>query len=179
MTTRTGKAPNRKPRGNTNMPLLSRDGHPVLDLDSYVPFLLSAIASKWLRSSSTLYLREFGIGVTEWRILGILAIEPRVTAYRICQIIGLDKAAASRALRTLESGGLVRTWREDPANHRKLVEMTEPGWALHDRIVTVAHRREALLLSDLSRAEVAQLADLLRRVHGRVPDLPGFDPGPP
>lgn len=157
--------------GATNMPLIERDGQRVLDLDNYIPFLLSAIGNKWSRSSSNLYLREFGVGVTEWRILAMLAIEPRITAYRICQVIGLDKAAASRALRALETRGLVHSWQQDPANHRKLVQLTPAGAALHDRVIAIAHRREALMLSDLSRDEVALLADLLRRVHRRIPDL--------
>lgn len=178
-----GAAPAHTPRdlpaegSGTNLPLLVRDGHRVLDLDSYIPFLLSAIGNKWSRSSSNLYLKEFGVGVTEWRVLAMLAIEPRITAYRICQVIGLDKAATSRALRALEDRGLVRSWQEDPSNHRKLLELTDSGWALHDRIIALAHRREALLLSDLSSEEVAVLADLLRRMHRRIPDLLAIEAG--
>lgn len=159
----------------TNQPLIEREGHRVLDLDNYIPFLLSAIGNKWSRSSSGLYLKEFGVGVTEWRIIAMLAIEPCITAYRICQVIGLDKAATSRALKTLEGRGLVRSWQEDPANHRKLVALTDAGGAMHDRIIAVAHRREALMLSDLSRDEVIVLAELLRRMHRRIPDLLAID----
>ena len=163
------------PPEGSNLPLIDRDGHKVLDLDNYIPFLLSAIGNKWSRSSSGLYLKEFDIGVTEWRIIAMLAIEPRITAYRICQVIGLDKAATSRALKAMEGRGLVNSWQEDPANHRKLVELTPAGWAMHDRIIAIAHRREALMLSDLTRDEVAVLADLLRRVHRRIPDLLAID----
>jgi len=172
-----GDSPRQSPSVRTgvkeasNLPLLERDGHKVLDLDSYIPFLLSAIGNKWSRSSSGLYLKQFGVGVTEWRILAMLAIEPRITAYRICQVIGLDKAATSRALKALEGRGLVRSWQEDPANHRKLVELTDAGWVLHDRIIALAHRREAVMLSDLSQEEVQVLAELLRRLHRRIPDL--------
>jgi DNA-binding MarR family transcriptional regulator len=168
--------PRRDAQG-TNLPTLDRDGHQVLDLDGYIPFLISAIGNKWSRSSSGLYRKEFGVGVTEWRIIAMLAIEPRITAYRICQVIGLDKAAASRALKSLEERGLVRSWQEDPQNHRKLVELTTAGWEMHDRIITVARRREALMLSDLSRDEVAVLADLLGRMHRRIPDLLAVESG--
>ena len=160
---------------STNLPALDRDGHAVLDLDGYIPFLISAIGNKWSRSSSSLYLKEFGVGVTEWRIIAMLAIEPRITAYRTCQVIGLDKAAASRALKALEGRGLVRSWQQDPQNHRKLSELTPDGWALHDRIIQTARRREALMLADVSRDEVATLAELLRRLHRRIPDLLAID----
>lgn len=162
----------------SNLPLVRQGGHRVLDLDHYIPFLLSAIGNKWSRSSSRIYLDEFGVGVTEWRIMAMLAIEPRITAYRICQVIGLDKAATSRSLKSLGQRGLVDTWQEDPGNHRKLVELTEAGWAMHDRIIRVAHDREAVLVSDLSRDEVEQLAEYLRRILRRVPDILTLDETP-
>lgn len=155
----------------SNLPLVEKDGHQVLNLDTYIPFLISAIGNKWSRSSSTLYLKEFRVGVTEWRIIAMLAIEPRITAYRICQVVGLDKGATSRGLKALEARGLVKTWQEDAQNHRKLCELTAAGIELHDRIIAVAHRREAVMLADLSRAEVEVLAEMLRRMHRRIPQL--------
>lgn len=159
------------PAEGSNARLLVSDGLEVLDLDRYIPFLISAIGNKWSRSSSKIYLELFGIGVTEWRIMAMLAIEPKITAYRICQVIGLDKAAASRALRALEKDGYVRSWQEDPQNHRKIVDLTEAGRQMHRRIIQVAHRREAVLVADLAPEEVEQLAELLRRLLKRVPDI--------
>ena len=48
----------------------------VLDLDRYVPALITFIANKLSRSATTLYQKRFGVNVTEWRILSLLAIEP-------------------------------------------------------------------------------------------------------
>lgn len=155
--------------------LMERDGRLILDLDRYIPFLLSAIGNKWSSSSSTAYLRKFGVGVTEWRIMAMLAIEPGVNAYRACQVIGLDKAATSRALKSLEARGLVVSWVETPGAQRKNLELTEAGWAVHDRIIRIARKREALLLSDLDPDEVAILAGYLRRILARLPDLLASD----
>ena len=46
----------------------------VLDLETYVPYFLTAISNTWSRSASRLYLERFGVGVTEWRVLSQLAI---------------------------------------------------------------------------------------------------------
>lgn len=159
----------------TNASLLRENGQEVLDLDRYIPFLICAIGNKWARSSSKIYLEAFGVGVTEWRIMAMLAIEPRITAYRICQVIGLDKAATSRSLRALEGRGLVRSWQEDDSHHRKTLELTEHGMAMHNEIVQVAHQREATLVSDLSAEEVALLGDFLRRLLRRVPEIMKLD----
>jgi len=162
----------------SNAPLIRQGSREVLDLDHYIPFLVSAIGNKWSRSSSRIYLEEFGVGVTEWRIMAMLAIEPRITAYRICQVIGLDKAATSRSLKSLDRRGLVTIWQEDPGNHRKLAELSDEGWAMHDRIIRVAHAREAILVFDLNRDEVEQLAEYLRRILQRVPDILTLDETP-
>ena len=155
----------------SNAPLISRGDHAVLDLDNYIPFLLCAIGNKWSSSSSRIYLSEFGIGVTEWRIIAMLAIEPQITAYRICQVVGLDKAATSRALKSMKRRGLVDVCQEDPDNHRKIVDLTDKGRSMHDQIIRLAHNRERILVSGLSREEVDQLADYLRRLLQRVPDI--------
>ena len=57
---------------------------PRLDLDRYLPFGLTAIANKIARSASRVYLRRFGVGINEWRILANLRISPGVTANQIC-----------------------------------------------------------------------------------------------
>lgn len=148
----------------------------MLDLDRYIPFLINAIGNKWTSSSSKAYLARYGVGITEWRLMAMLAIEPRITAYRACQVIGLDKAAASRALKRMEKDGFVRSWQETRTNHRKLLELTDKGKDMHDRIIRFAHQREAVLVSDLSSEEVRLLASLLRRVLGQVPEILDLQP---
>ena len=141
----------------------------VLDLDTYVPGLLTFVANKLSRSASALYRREFGVNVTEWRVLAQLAIEPGVTAARICQVIGFDKGPVSRTLGAMEQAGLIEA-RGDPADsRRRLVALTAGGRALHDRIITVALERERRLLSCLDDAEQATLIGYLNRLHANLP----------
>jgi hypothetical protein len=59
----------------------------VLDLDRYVPALITFIANKLSRSATVVYQKRFGVNVTEWRILSLLAIEPEISAARICHVI--------------------------------------------------------------------------------------------
>ena len=77
----------------------------VLDLDRYVPALITFIANKLSRSATVVYQKRFGVNVTEWRILSLLAIEPEISAARICHVIGFDKGPVSRTLAGMESAG--------------------------------------------------------------------------
>src|ERR1700749_1617795 len=87
----------------------------TLDLDRYVPAFITFIANKLSNSATARYQRDFGVNVTEWRIMSLLAIEPAIPAARICHVIGFDKGPVSRTLAAMEKRGLVaiRADRED------------------------------------------------------------------
>lgn len=148
----------------------------VLDLGGYVPFFLTAISNTWSRSSSRLYLELFGVGVTEWRVMSQLAIEPEISAQRICEVIGLDKGAVSRSVASLVAAGHVNERSDAHDARRQVLALTPSGYALHDRLIALATAREELMLSDFSAEERAQLLALLRRLHARLPALRDFGP---
>lgn len=141
---------------------------PMIDIASFPPAYLTFIANKWSRSASKLYLHRFGIGVEAWRILGILAIDGRQTAHRIVEVICMDKASVSRNLKSLHEAGLI-TLTIDPGDARqKLAELTQAGFAVHDRIFAVAVARAEKLTACLSAEEKASFLQLLARVHANL-----------
>ena len=146
---------------------IPQDG-PVLDLDRYVPALLAFVANKLSRSGSALYRRHFGIGIIEWRILAMLAVEPSIPASRICQVIGLDKGPVSRSLAMLQRRGLVTMGADAADTRRRLAALTPDGRALHDRILVVAQERERRLLSCLTPAQRGALVEMLNLLHDNL-----------
>ena len=140
----------------------------TLDLDRYVPALITFIANKLSRSATAFYQKRFGVNVTEWRILSLLALEPDISAARICHVIGFDKGPVSRTLALLQTRGLVRIRpdRQDARTHS--ISLTPKGRATHDQVIVVALERERRLLSCLRKDEREVLINLLRRVHGNL-----------
>ena len=138
---------------------------PTLDLERYVPAFITFIANKLSNSATARYQREFGVNVTEWRIMSLLAIEPGIAASRICHVIGFDKGPVSRTLAAMEKRGLVaiRTDPDDGRTHS--ISLTAKGRATHDRVIVAAFDRERRLLSCLSADEQEILIGLLRRLH--------------
>lgn len=140
----------------------------VLDLERYVPALITFIGNKLSRSATVLYQRNFGVNVTEWRILSLLAIEPGIPAARICQVIGFDKGPVSRTLAVMQTRGLV-TIATDPDDGRShSITLTPRGRTVHDQVIAVALDRERRLLNCLREDEREQLIKLLLRVHGNL-----------
>ncbi|GLZ86966.1 transcriptional regulator [Metapseudomonas resinovorans] len=147
-----------------------------LNLARYVPALLTFLANKLATGASQCYRKHFGIGVVEWRMLSMLAVENGITANRICQVIGLDKSAVSRSLQALEAAGHVSSQVDPQDNRRNTVSLTASGRELHDRVLKVALERERRLLSGLSTEEVDTLIALLGRLHTQVNNVNEYDP---
>ena len=148
---------------------------PHLDLDNYVPALLNFLSNKLAATASKEYRKRFGVGVLEWRMLSMLAVEDHITANRICQVIGLDKGGVSRSLHKLQQSEHVK-FETDPTDaRRQVVSLTTKGRELHDQILTVALKREKILLDGLSQQEIETLISLLTHLHRRVGFLGDLD----
>ena len=158
---------------NAARPAVTSDPGPMLDLDRYVPAFITFIANKLSNSATAFYQKNFGVNVTDWRIMSLLAIEPGIPASRICHVIGFDKGPVSRTLSVLQKRGLVaiRTAPDDGRTHS--ISLTAKGRATHDRVIVAALERERRLLSCLRKDEREVLIDLLRRVHGNLDAVKG------
>lgn len=140
----------------------------LLDLERYVPALITFIANKLSRSSTTYYQKHFGVNITEWRILSLLALEPGIPASRICHVIGFDKGPVSRTLAMMQKRDLV-TIRTDPQDGRShSISLTPKGRTTHDNVIAVALDRERRLLACLRKDEQETLIKLLLRIHGNL-----------
>jgi DNA-binding MarR family transcriptional regulator len=160
----------RRPRATD--PAEAADG-PLLDLNRYVPAFITFIANKLSNSATAYYQKNFGVNVTEWRIISQLAIEPGIPASRICHVIGFDKGPVSRNLAVLQKRGLltIRTAPDDGRTHS--ITLTARGRAIHDKVIVAALERERRLLSCLKKDEREVLIDLLRRLHENLGAVTG------
>jgi DNA-binding MarR family transcriptional regulator len=145
----------------------------TLDLERYVPAFITFIANKLSNSATAFYQRNFGVNVTEWRIMSLLAVEPGIPASRICHVIGYDKGPVSRTLAALQKRGLIAV-RTDPNDGRShSISLSAKGRATHDKVIVAALDRERRLLSCLGEQEQEVLIDLLRRVHDNLGTVTG------
>jgi DNA-binding MarR family transcriptional regulator len=162
---------NKRARGADRQRQRKAGEQPLVDLENYIPAYLTFLANKWARSASHLYLKRFGIGIEAWRILVLLAIEGPITANRVCQVIGMDKASVSRNFKHMEERGLLLIEGDPEDARQRFAQLTQTGFALHDQMLPLVLEREQRLLSALSIAERKLLCDLLRRLHANLPAL--------
>jgi DNA-binding MarR family transcriptional regulator len=156
------------------------DGHakapPRLVPDRHASFLVVALANRLSASASRAYMRQFGVGVMEWRAMALLAGNPGITANQIAHTSGVDKSAVSRAIHLLVKRGDVHVAEDQSDNRRALLTLTPAGLALHDRIIFASLERERLLLTGLNDKERAALFDLLKRLNVNMSLVAAHEP---
>lgn len=141
----------------------------VIDLDRYVPAVLTWVSNKLSRGASQHYLNVFDVGIETWRCLVLLAIEGSISAQQVSRIIGMDKASVSRCFKSMQARGLITMGLDAEDGRLRIATLTPKGRELHDQILGMALEREKAFLSVLSEAERETLIGLLRRLHENLP----------
>lgn len=157
--------PARKASGANGQKALTRN----VDLDNYVPAYFTWIANKLSSGASRAYRSTFHVGIETWRLLVTLAIEPAASAGRMCEVIGMDKASVSRALKSMQAQGLITITLDDQDGRLRVARITAKGRALHDQIAGIALARQKALLAVLDADERRQLVRLLHKLHDNLP----------
>lgn len=136
----------------------------TLDMDASVLTQVHFVGNRINSTGSAGYRKWFGIGISEFRLLVVLANEPGSTGARINEIMGLDLGAISRTLRRMEENGLVLGTQHPRHPSYKCWYLTHEGADLHDKIHEMTKEREAAILSGFDKSEVFMLLSLLHRL---------------
>lgn len=136
----------------------------TLDLPHFLPYLLSRVSNAVSEGLAGVYRDSADLGLTEWRLIAVLAAQPGIAATELVRITLLDKVAISRALKRLLARKLVRrtTVRNDRRQRR--LRLSDAGVALYEEIAPQVAARERELLAMLGDDGRAQLEALLQRV---------------
>lgn len=141
-----------------------RGGHEVLDFEAYTQHLISVVLNKLGSLSSADYLARFSLGSIEMRTLASLAYQPDLKASEICSLIGIDKAAISRALTKLLERDLVIA----PEGRQKQYKLSDSGWRLHEQFLELVKERQSALTLGLTEDELVMLTKMLRKLAQNV-----------
>ncbi len=129
--------------------------------------------NKYVRATSKVFKKEYGLGVMDWRMLVTLTRHPGTTVTRSSQIIGIDKGAVSRALSRLEEKGLAVATATGASERRKNWTLTEKGVALHAELLTLSLRFHQDILKGLSKTDIETLNGYLHHLLANIEDLNG------
>ena len=142
-------------------------GQLTLDLERYIPGILVWLTNRLVSGASQTYRKRFGIGTSDWRVLSYLGVFGVGTAAQICQLIDMNKAAASRSASVLEEAGYLTSV---PRVGRRLeLQLTPTGKKLYADVLRVALARERALLEGISNEDRATFIRLVHHMLANVP----------
>jgi DNA-binding MarR family transcriptional regulator len=113
-------------------------------------------------------LRDHGLGWSAFVVLFVLRVWGEQESARLAAEAGITGGTLTGVIGTLERRGLVTRQTHPTDGRRQLVCPTADGRLAVDEIMPVFNRHEALVTADLSDADRAELARLLRAVLRRV-----------
>ncbi|MCX7553758.1 MarR family transcriptional regulator [Marinicella sp. S1101] len=132
-----------------------------MELNDFLPYQLSVLSLKISKGIAAHYQDQFGINISEWRVLVILYKNPDITAKKIAQLSEMDKVRISRTLKTLVEKDYL-TQQPHPLDARaKNYELNQRGKYLMRAVIPDALRYEEDLMSQLSTEEREQLQHLI------------------
>jgi len=142
-----------------------------VQLQAFLPYRLAVVTEAISRSMAAVYHRRYELSRDEWRLLAALAGSGRIQAAEAAQLTTLDKMQASRALRSLQSRGLVDRRTDENDRRHVIVQLLPAGRALLRQITPMVLAREAYLLEALDDEERAVLDRALAKLMQRARSL--------
>lgn len=134
------------------------------DVRDVLMFRIARLATIGDRTGQSRLLREFGLSLGEWRVLGVIFARAPATLADIAGELYLDKGQLSRTISILIDNGLVA---HSPSAHdrrQSLFEPTAKGRRLHDKVLKFAFVRHSEWMGALSPSEQAEFVRLLDKV---------------
>lgn len=137
---------------------------PVLDLKSFLPYLVNVLASGASARLAAVYQAKFGITIPEWRVIAHLAQHEKVSVREIYRRVDMDKSKVSRASARLAASGFIES--RVHAGDRRLVELslTRKGRRLFDSIAPLALAYERDFAGVLTPQEEVAFREMVSRL---------------
>lgn len=125
-----------------------------LTVDVFVTTLLSQVSNALRRTITVPYTSHFGLTVSEWRLLALIAHARRLAFSELVLMSTSDKALVSRTLKLLQGRKLISLHGEGNTPRKKIFcEITEEGRALHAQVMPLAQAGQAQALLVLAEEE--------------------------
>lgn len=139
-----------------------------INLDTFLPYQLTNIATLVSNDFAKVYKREFGLSIPQWRILANLAQYGQSTAKQLCTQADMDKSTVSRAVKALITKGFICSKVNEQDKRAAFLMLSDEGEALYKKITPQALQWERELLSCLSDDEQRQLIAIFDKLKNKL-----------
>jgi DNA-binding MarR family transcriptional regulator len=125
-----------------------------MKLQKFLPYQLSVLSNKVSAGIAKFYREQYGVSVSQWRVLVLLSDLNNQTAKELTQKSQMDKVRVSRTMKTLLTKNLIseKTCNEDARARR--YNLTASGILLINEVKPKALAFEKELMSSLNKDDI-------------------------
>jgi len=142
-----------------------------VQLDSFLPYRINITAERISKALSGIYSKQFGLSVSEWRVVAFLGERGLLSAKDICELTLMDKTKVSRAVNSLDSKSLVIQETSQEDNRLRHLKLTAEGKRLYARLVPLALSWESLLLEDIPAQDFDTFMRVINRLNEKLDSI--------
>jgi DNA-binding MarR family transcriptional regulator len=138
-----------------------------LKLEEFLPYRLNVVSSLASHALSSIYAKQYGIDIPEWRVLVTLGQYGEMTGKAVGEHSHMHKTKVSRAVATLEKRRYVARKVNRDDLREGLLSLTPSGRATFEKLVPIALDFVSRLVETLDATEKAALDRALRKIRER------------
>jgi len=142
-----------------------------LTLEEFMPYRLARLSSTVSTTIARAYDKEFGLSIPEWRVIAVLGRFPGLSAVEVAEQTFLDKVAVSRAVTKLIKNGRIDRQFADADRRRSILNLSEKGREVHDRVAKLALKFEDDLLAGLDETDIDQFNAVMDKLLDKASEL--------
>lgn len=138
-----------------------------LNLEDYFPSQLATLSNAITRPIAAVFEEHFSISMPEWRVLAIVGRRPGLSAVDVARSAHMDKVAVSRAISKLVQSGHVDRGLGSVDRRRLVLNLSDSGRQLYEKIAPLALLLESELLEDLTEDEKKMLERIIDKLSSK------------
>lgn len=128
------------------------------------------IISRALDSISNIEFKELNLNKGQFVYLVRICENPGIIQEQLVEMLKIDRATASRAIKNLEKHDFIIKKNEENNRKNKLLFPTEKGLEIYPFIIRENEHSNSVALKGFDKAEIAKLAKDLERVKNNISD---------
>lgn len=140
-------------------------------LDEVLTYRISMLELLLSRAVGAVYSDHFGLNTHEWRVLAAVSVWGPIEAVQVSRRATVDKAAVSRAVRSLLNKDLLERSLHDRDGRKITLEVTPAGRRMVKAVVQRIGHIQERLFRGFDRQKVHEFFAVLRTLESRLREM--------
>jgi MarR family transcriptional regulator, transcriptional regulator for hemolysin len=134
------------------------------DFENSVGFIVNSTAKAFQKALDSELRKKVGVTISQWRVVGILALQPGLTQKEIADKVGIEGATLVPLIDKMEKDGLLKRKPDSKDRRVNRIYLTTKADSLWNSMTECALRIRKVSTKDISEDQLKNTLETLRRI---------------